>query len=425
MGVTFVHTADWQLGRPYARVDDGRKRAVLQEERFRVIGRIGEVVRASGAEFVVVCGDLFDAPTVGKAVVSRACGEIGKLGVPVYVIPGNHDPGGEGGLWGQAYFQEERASLAPNMEVLLEARPVVVAGGGAVLLPCPLGRRHEMDDPLGWLGALGAEAWASLGEGARVVLAHGSVHGFGGEGGAEGGPGAEDGEDGVAGGAANRLELGRLPLGGDGGGGEVDYVALGDWHGGKRVGERAWYSGTPEADRFPPAGGGEGGGSVLVVRVVRGQSPEVEVAATGRLGWHRLGVRLDGDGDVEGLGERLAELVAGRAEQDLVRLELDGALGLAAMGRLEGLIERWRARLLRLRLVDRTVVAPTEDELAGLVGRAGDPLIGRVAGRLVELVGLGEGGEEVEVARLALRELFLAVGAGEGGGPGEGEGGRR
>ena len=30
----------------------------------------------------------------------------------------------------------------------------------------------------------------------------------------------------------------------------LSYFALGDWHGAKQVGERSWYSGTPEPDRF-------------------------------------------------------------------------------------------------------------------------------------------------------------------------------
>ena len=40
-----LHTADWQIGKPYRWVDDGQKQARLQQERVEVVGRIAEIVR--------------------------------------------------------------------------------------------------------------------------------------------------------------------------------------------------------------------------------------------------------------------------------------------------------------------------------------------------------------------------------------------
>jgi hypothetical protein len=51
-------------------------------------------------------------------------------------------------------------------------------------------------------------------------------------------------------------------------------------------------------------------------------------------------------------------------------------------------------------------VAPNQNEVAALTQRAGDPLIARVAARLVDKE--RDGGEKAEVARLALRELYAA-----------------
>jgi hypothetical protein len=45
----FLHTADWQLGKPYARVTDPDKRSQLHRERFGAIGRLGELTRQQGA----------------------------------------------------------------------------------------------------------------------------------------------------------------------------------------------------------------------------------------------------------------------------------------------------------------------------------------------------------------------------------------
>lgn len=110
----FVHTADWQLGKPFGRVTDQQKRSRLQQERIEVIKRIGQVAGEYEAEFVLVAGDLFDSRSADRTTVSAACGAMGQIGVPVFIIPGNHDHGGPGSVWQQEFFLREQAALAPN-----------------------------------------------------------------------------------------------------------------------------------------------------------------------------------------------------------------------------------------------------------------------------------------------------------------------
>src|SRR5688500_12384784 len=119
----FIHTADWQLGKPFASIKDSHKRSLLQQERFAVIQRIGEAARVHQAEFILVAGDLFDSSSATRQTVSAACSAIGQLGIPVITIPGNHDHGGPGSLWEQEYFLRERAQLAPNFTILLSPQP--------------------------------------------------------------------------------------------------------------------------------------------------------------------------------------------------------------------------------------------------------------------------------------------------------------
>jgi DNA repair exonuclease SbcCD nuclease subunit len=369
MSVRFLHTADWQLGKPFAGIEDASKRALVQQERLAVIERIGEAARAGGAEFVLVAGDLFDSPRATKATVAGACAAIGKLALPVFAIPGNHDHGGPGSLWEQSFFLHEKEHLAPNLRVLLAPEPVELEN--AVLLPCPLLRRHENADTTVWLRALDV---VRFGEKPRIVLAHGSVQGF-----------AE--EDG----AINRLELARL------GEAEFDYLALGDWHGTKQVGPKAWYAGTPELDRFAK-GEGNQPGHVLLVTAARGALPVVEPVRTARLGWHRLACDFAEDADLVRLESEVEALLGQRAQSDLLELALTGALGIEATTRLAQKLEAWEARLLRLTLAQEVRVAPTPDEIAALTQRASDPLIARVAARLLEREGDA-------AAEIALREL--------------------
>ena len=125
MSLTFLHTADWQLGKPYARVTDDAKRARLQAERFECLKRIAAAVSQHKAAFVLVAGDLFDSPSPLKSSVAMACEAIGQMGVPVVVIPGNHDHGGPGSLWEQPFFLQQRDQLAPNLQVLLTTLPSI------------------------------------------------------------------------------------------------------------------------------------------------------------------------------------------------------------------------------------------------------------------------------------------------------------
>ena len=71
--MVFLHTADWQVGAPHARVEDAEKRALVRQERLAVIARLGTEARAHGTAFVVVAGDLFDSPRPDRATVSAAC----------------------------------------------------------------------------------------------------------------------------------------------------------------------------------------------------------------------------------------------------------------------------------------------------------------------------------------------------------------
>ena len=386
MSTTFLHTADWQLGKPFAGVDDVQKRALLQNERLAVLKRIGERAREHHAEFVVLAGDLFDSPSATKSTVAAACSAIGSIGIPVFAIPGNHDHGGAGSLWEQEFFQREREQLAPNFNILLKPEPVELAK--AVLFPCPLLRRHEAADPTAWLRST-QEFDTRFGDKPRIVLAHGSVLNFG---------SPSDDEESDAG-APNLIDLPRLSES------AFDYVALGDWHGAKQVADKAWYSGTPELDRFIK-GDDHNPGNVLVVEASRGHPPRVQCVRTGAIGWHELEFSFADDTGLVRLKELVDEKIGSRANEDLLRLHLSGSLGIEAATRLDQMIEAWNARLLRVKLSNQTAIAPTPAELDGLTHRAGDPLVSLVATKLVALAASGT--EQAAVARIALRELHAA-----------------
>ncbi len=362
---TFIHTADWQLGKPFASVRDAAKRTLIQQERIDALRRIRDVAVARRASFVVVAGDLFDSPTPTRTVVAQALGVIGEMPVPVYAIPGNHDPGGHGGLWQQPFFESERRSRAANLHVLLERR--VIERDDAIIVPCPLMDRQTTSDPTAWVRDLD---FSAFGPRPRIVLAHGSTGTFGSQ---------ADGED-VAG-PANVVALAAMPQA------DIDYFAMGDWHGFKEAGPKAWYSGTHETDRFPKAG--QRPGHVACVTVSRGGTPTVEPVSTGRLAWHEAALDL-GDDAAARVEETLAALTREAGfDKSLVDLTLTGRVSLAARRHLEGVLESWSHRLLRLDVHDEATVLPSPDEIRDLTERADDPLIAGVAAELVRRIEAG------------------------------------
>ena len=385
----FLHTADWQIGKPFGTVADEQKRFRLQQERIAAVGRIRDLVRLQQAQLVLVAGDLFDSPTPAAPAVLEVLEAIGEMEVPVLVIPGNHDHGGAGSVWHRDDFQRQQRQFAPNLQLLLERRPLLLEQ--AVVLPCPLLRNQDSSDPSQWLQELD---WSQIpGDRPRIVLAHGGVHGFGGR--------DYEADEEAQAGANNLIDLGGLPAD------QIDYIALGDWHNLKQVSERAWYPGTPEPDRFDQ-GEDNQRGQVLLVELQRGASPAVIPQPTGRLRWHNLAVRFSGDDDLDRFERQLEELTAGRVARDLLRLQVSGSLSLAGHRRYQQLLDDLQNRLLRLRLKGECQQAPEAEELEQLTARSDDPLITRVAQQLQHRLSRESdpGSEEAARIRTALCELF-------------------
>ena len=387
--VRFIHTADWQIGKPYRRVKDEQKRFKLRQERLNAISRIREAAQMNGSKFVLIAGDLFDSPTPSSSSVTEVLEIIGEINVPVIVIPGNHDHGALGTVWHTDNFKKYQKQMAPNLSLLLEIDPFEIEE--AVILPCPLVRNKDNTDPTLWLRNFN---WNTISiSKPRIVLAHGSVQEFGGQ--------NYNLEEETPSRANNLVNLDQLPID------EIDYIALGDWHNLKQVSENAWYSGTPEPDRFDQ-GENNNRGQVLQVDVSRLQKPDVEIISTGRIKWHNLNFRFNSDKDLDRFERQVEDLTAGRVSRDLLRVEISGALSLSGYSRFELLKADLENKLIRLRIKGECHKVPESDELEKLTSGIQDPLIAQVAGKLKERLNREEDldSEQASITRLALCELY-------------------
>lgn len=388
--LSFLHSADWQIGKPYARVSDPDKRARLRQVRIEAIGRIAALAHQHQAAFLLVAGDLFDSPTPNRSDISAVCQAIGQLSLPVLVIPGNHDHGAPGSVWHSTYFRSEQQRRAPNLQVLLEREPLEL--DQAVLLPCPLLRRHEALDPTAWIRSLN---WSALPSSKpRILLAHGSVQGFQAS--------DLDADDDNPASANNRLQLDGPLLE------QLDYVALGDWHGLKQVNAKTWYSGTPEPDRFPRSDDYQAS-QVLHIRVSRGGLPKVQALPSADLLWLQRSAHFDSDAAVEQLERQLERDLGHEPGRHLLLLEESGSLSLEGHRRYGQLLERLEAQLLRLKRRGQCQPAPSGSELAALTSRPADPLIARVAATLQAELSSCTNPAQTALLQQALGELHRCV----------------
>ena len=125
----FIHTADWQLGMKAAHV--GKAAETVREERVKTVERLIELSKDKKADFILVAGDTFEDNAVSRLLVQKVADILSKADVPIYLIPGNHDPLVPGSVWEHPAWED-----AGNVHVLREETPVEIPGG--TLYPCPV-----------------------------------------------------------------------------------------------------------------------------------------------------------------------------------------------------------------------------------------------------------------------------------------------
>ncbi|UQR61326.1 DNA repair exonuclease [Bradyrhizobium sp. C-145] len=359
----FIHTSDWQLGKPFGRVPD-QARAALFEARLDAIDTLAAAARREGAKIVLVAGDVFDSPEPGDRVYRQALTRMKAASdIRWVLLPGNHDPARAYGLWSRLVGEAPE-----NVTVCLEPQPFELIEG-FWLLPAPLQFKRALDDPTAWFDHAEIPAGAK-----RIGLAHGPIRDFG------------SGEM-----AANLIAADRARRSG------LTYLALGDWHSRREIDPNTYYSGTPEPDDFDR----EVSGVALCVDL-RAETPRVADLPIGRYQWTAESWSLSSGADLEGL---LAGLAGAGERQNLVlRLRLSGLITLTDRVVLRDRIESELAhevRWLDLNL-DDLHARPTDAEFADIDANG---VLRGAAERLQALA--AEGGVLGKRAAAALERLYV------------------
>ena len=359
----FIHTSDWQLGKPFGRTSD-EARAALHEARLDAIDSLASAARREGASVILVAGDVFDNSEPGDRVFRQALTRMKAADdLRWMLLPGNHDPARADGLWSRLAVEAPRnvvACLEPTAFELFDS---------VWLLPAPLQYKRALEDPTSWFD--GAETPpGSL----RVGLAHGPITGFGSEA------------------APNLLPPDRAKRSG------LSYLALGDWHGRIAVDPFTHYSGTPEPDDF----GREVTGVALLVELRGDQVPTVRELPIGRYSWATANWTINTEQDLEPLLKDFAPEVERR--NLVARIKVSGLTTLtdrvAVRDRLEGRFAH-EVRWLDLNAED-LYARPTEHDLADIDVNG---VLREAAERLRALA--ASGGVEGRRASAALERLYV------------------
>jgi DNA repair exonuclease SbcCD nuclease subunit len=335
--VRFVHTADWQLGmRRHAL--EGEAQARFTQDRIDAVASVMRLAEAEGAAFVVVAGDAFEHAEVEPSTVRRAVDALSVAPVPVYLLPGNHDPLGPGSVWARP---ELAAGRPAHVHVVDDPAPIPVAPG-VELVGAPWRSKRPGDDPLtAATDGLGPRSGVI-----RILLAHGGC-------------------DAVAYGTepTGRLRLADLEALLDAG--VVGYVALGDRHSTTSVGDtgRIWYAGAPE----PTDHREDAAGNALVVELEPDRPPVVTPHRVGRWTFRDERFEAGSAADVE----RIRAWLAASADpaRTVARLAVTGTLTLRDRARLDEVVDDARLTHAAVRWWDRhtdLVTAPDDADLDAL-----------------------------------------------------------
>ncbi|MEY8117890.1 exonuclease SbcCD subunit D [Falsihalocynthiibacter sp. BN13B15] len=362
----FVHVADFHLGKPFGNFDEDT-RAALKAARLDALQATGALAVSRNAEFVVIAGDTFDAEAPPSRLVKRALDAMAAFPDLTWIwMPGNHDSLAAVDLW------ERLERDKPANVILATSADVIDIGPNVAILPAPPSVRASGYDLTEWMGT------ADTGTRIRIGLAHGGVTDFG----------SEDG--GLATIPPDRAETSNL-----------DYLALGDWHGQMRITSRTWYAGGPEADGFK----GHAPAGALVVEIDKhGEAPCVEQVPLGKYTWHRIEVEFfSGIDPVTILEEALPK--TGR-DFALVRFIGTGRLGLSDLAALRKACEKledefhfFEANLVKVGIEQNV------DDL-NLIAEAGALRV--AAESIFEATSIeGRTEEDARIAQIALSHLFF------------------
>jgi|SRR5271166_5932949 len=335
----FLHTADWQLGMTrHFLAGDAQPR--YSAARRDAVAGLGALAAEVGAEFVVVAGDVFEHNQLGPPVIGQSLEAMRAIGIPVYLLPGNHDPLDASSVYTGALFTAE----CPDNVVVLDRPGIHQVRPGLQIVAAPWRSKAPTTD-------LVAEVLDGLpaDDITRVLVAHGGVD--------------------VLDPDRDKPSLIRLAGLEDAlARGAIHYVALGDKHSLTQVGStgRVWYPGSPEVTNFDDVESDPG--HVLVIDIDDiDESVTVAPRHVGHWRFVTLRREVDNNREIADLDLNLDQMT--EKDRTVVRLALTGSLSVTDRAALDACLDKYARLFAWLGLWERhtdLAVVPADGEFADL-----------------------------------------------------------
>jgi DNA repair exonuclease SbcCD nuclease subunit len=343
--VRFIQTSDWQIGMKGGGL--GEAANFVRETRIESINNVLKSAKDRDADFVLLCGDIFEHNMVSQEDVKKVVSIFNQYSdVPIYLMPGNHDILGADCVYNRPIFQNLK-----HLKIIQTGDIIQVSD--AYLHPCPIFSKFITKDLTANIPSVHDA------DGIHIGVAHGSLIGS---------FPAQDLED-------VNLPIDPSCIERTG----IDYLALGHWHGCRIFDDnRIGYAGTHEQTKYNEY---DAGYCLLVQIDKKGDNPIIEPIKTGNLKWLSYEFDIKDSSSLNELKEYLDSI----SDSDMVRLELRGELPLENKRELDNMLEfqTTRHRNFKAKLDLLNITVPTLlEEKADL----GDPTLNQTNEELNQLL---------------------------------------
>lgn len=353
----FIHSADWQLGARFKQF--GAKGDILRKARLSTLRRALELAQKKAVDAFLIAGDLFEDNQVEDALVAGVMDIFREFAsVPIYILPGNHDPiTGPESVWKRKLFLQ-----SPSHIHVLAEPGVTELSHDAFLLASPLHQKLSTTDPSLRLVDLAKDIPADK---IKIGITHGALaieakH--------------QPNDFPIALNAASRASL--------------DYLAIGHWHNwlAETDGGRIVMPGTPEPDRFS----NERSGNVAYVEIDGpGILPRVEAVNVATLSWRSLNLDFFAqESSRASLDQALTDL-RDNAAKTVLRITLSGSVSPQFVAEVKCELAKAGEGFFLHQIVDSTRIELTAAERADLQAR--HPILAQVLADIDQLEGFATG----------------------------------
>jgi len=339
--VKFLHTADWHLGMKYSQL--GEKAEKARNIRLKSVQKLLDHGRKENVDFVLVAGDLFDSNDVDKRLINIVSEILQHTPLPVYIIPGNHDP-----LTLDSLYWDPVWETLNNVTIFKESKPFTLPHHNVTIYPSPVSQKQSKKDPTDWI-KVDSSLSDSNNHSARNEISIGLAHG-------------NLAIEGYIDNPNFPITPNRATIS------DLDYLALGEWHSFRTFQDpqgitRTTYPGTPETTKF----GEENSGKAVIVEIENPHSaPVIRELDVGTLVWEKHKLEINSRADAETLHLNIQQTP--NPQNRVLSLNLTGVTDQDTINYLENFPSKFHNKFMHLNIIkDDLFLKPNLLELKALL----------------------------------------------------------